>query len=150
MKTQRRRDRSLEPFRASNILHPLGEQGKRIKKPKRSFRPKRRRASGRSVVESRVRETAPAEEMGGKPLIFLRAGEGGGRARCGSAPPSPERQSERFAPISSTGLSRGLGSPLRSAHLSTYAPVEMTVFGFDAFALRPAVSQTFSAASFPA
>ena len=39
--------------------------------------------------------------------------------------------------MSSTGLSRGLGSPLRSAHLSTCAPVEMTVFGFDAFALVP-------------
>ena len=40
----------------------------------------------------------------------------------------PAKKNERFAPMSSTGLSRRLGSPLRSARWPAFAPVEITGF----------------------
>ena len=68
-------------------------------------------------------------------LFFAGRRRGAASSRSRSAPPCPKGKVRGLPPVS-TGLSRGLGSTLLSAHWPASAPVEMTVFGFAASASR--------------
>ena len=83
--------------------------GGRLKKPKRSFRPERRWQGGRSAVE--------------KPQTFLR------RAKT-------VRSFISFVLRATLPEDKFEVSPLRSARLATFAPVEMTAFGFGTSTLK--------------
>ena len=92
---------------------------------------------GRSVVESRVRETAQWR-YGGKPLTFPRRAKAVRSHALFAFRTILLEEKFEVCPHVSTGLSRRLGSPLRSARWPASAPVEMTGF-FEFFPMEVAI-----------